>query len=450
MGAGASSAAVQLAEALGCAAVRVDYTPYDPEFAALPPRAHGERSGWAGGLPDAALARVFDYAEKGATVLGSRPRAAPGGAASQARDCGASVCAAGTLRLVCRAWRRVHDARVHALRPRALHPLQLPAAFPNLRSLNLSRIAFPPLPALAALLPRLPQLTSLAMRDNGAGHMAAATIATALCQRACRLSTVNLGENHIDDRGAASLADALRDSRSLTELQLRDNGITDVGAIALANALDPRWAPLSALDLSANAGITAHSAPHFAHALSASPPPPLAALALGGCALGDAGARVLADALPSAPLLRALALYGNGIGDAGAAALAGALRRGSRLEALSLFGNAVACPGAAAFADALPAAKALKSLDLFDNDVDFAGASALATAIAALPAEAQLRELRLTLARPRFADDVAEELRARAGPRLATAGVCGRARAPQPWRPHAAGLVAEDGPMAAA
>ena len=450
MGSSASTAAHQLAEALGCSAVHVSYGP-DAEFLALPARAHGERAGWAGGLPDACLGRVFDLAEKGATVLGSRPRAAPGGAASQARDCGASVCAAGTLRLVCRAWRRVHDARLHALRPRALHALDLPAMAPNLRSLNLSRVAFPPLPALAALLPRLPHLTALAMRDNGAGHMAAATIATALSQRECRLSSLNLGENHIDDRGAVSLADALRDSRCLTELQLRDNGITDVGASALAGGLSARFAPLAALDLSQNGGISAQSAVHFAHALSASPPPPLAALSLGGCALGDAGARVLADALPAAFALKALSLYGNGIGDEGAAALAGALRRGSRLEALSLFGNSVACAGAAAFADALCDAKALRSLDLFDNDVAFAGASALATALALLPLQAPLRELRLTLGRQNgFADDVAEELRQRAGPRLATAGVCGRAKAQQPWRPHASGMLAEDGSMAVA
>jgi hypothetical protein len=429
-------------------------------------RTSSRRKGWAGGLPDGVLARIFAAAEARATVLGSRPRVAAGERATeQAYDLGAAVCAAGTLRRVCRAWRRVHDGRVTALRPRALHAEALPAAFPALARLDLSRVPFPPLPALAAALPRLRALTALTMRDNGTGHLAAATLASALRSPLCRLESLNLSENYVDDRGAASLAGALRASRTLAELNLRDNGVTDVGAAALAQALP--GSRLAALDLSSNAGIGVDACVAFAHALAASPhhhagapPPRLRALSLGGCGVGDAGARVLGDALPACTSLALLSLFSAGIGDAGAAALAAGLARNASLTSLCLFGNAVRDAGAAALATALRANATCTSLDLFDNDIHLSGVAALVDVIApgggAAPA---LREVRLELAPPRVQAEAAVALVARAGARLVTAGVRGRNRgangagaggaAAGAWRPHVAGFLAEDGALAA-
>ncbi len=405
------------------------------------------------------LAHIFALTERHATVLGTRPRRAAGGAAEQAYDLGAGVGAAATLRRVCRAWRRVHDTRVLYLRPRALDAAALPSAFPALQRLDLSRVAFPPLPQLAALLPRLRALSSLTMRDNGAGHLAAATLASALRHPACRIATLNLNENHVDDRGAASLAAALSVNRTLTELNLRDNGVTDAGATALAGALCARGGALAALDLSCNTAVGPDAAAALADALTAAPAPPLRALCLGGCGLRCAGARVLGDALPRCASLLVLSLYANGIGDAGAAALAQGLARNRTLAQLSLFGNAVGDAGAAALARALCANAALTSLDLFDNDVGAAGAAALASALApGGGASAALREVRLCLRPPRFDADAAQALADAAGPRLVTDGVCGRRRpAPAPggaggdagaWRPHEGGWLVEDSALA--
>ncbi len=360
-------------------------------------------------------------------MLGSRPRGAPGGAVSQAYDCGAGLCAAGTLRAVCRAWRRVHDSRVVSLRPRALDPLALPSAFPGLQRLDLSRVPFPPLPALAAALPRLRALTALTMRDNGAGHLAATTLASALRSSACRLTVLNLGENHVDDRGATALAAALHVNRSLTELNLRDNGVTDAGAAALASCLGVGCRLLT-LDCSGNAAVGVDACVALAHALSApAAPPPLATLSLGGCGVGDAGARVLGDALPRCVALRSLSLFSASIGDAGAAALAAGLsRNGGGLTALNLFGNRIGDAGAAAMAAALAANRALTALDVYDNEpIGAAGVRALAAVLQpGGGASAALRQLRLDLA-PLPAEE-ATALAASAGQRLDTAGVRGR------------------------
>jgi hypothetical protein len=467
MGAAASAAAVGVAQQLGCAPVDVVYAndasdaETDAEHAASLLRPRGSAEGWAGGLPDHVLARIFAAAERGATVFGSRPRAdvARDRTTQQSYDLGAGVGAAGTLRLVCRAWRRVHDAGVSSLRPRALHAEALPAVFPWLTRLDLSRVPFPPLPALATSLSRLRVLITLTMRDNGAGHLAAATVASALKSPACRIAFLNLCENHVDDRGAVALAGALRHSRALTELNLRDNGLTDAGAIALAEALPGSC--LTSLDLSGNVGIGVDACVALAHALTApgAAAPRLRALSLGGCSVGDGGARVLGDALPhcTAPL-QSLALFSAGVSDAGAVALASGLARNGTLTSLSLFGNAVSDAGAVALATSLRTNRSLAFLDLFDADVALSGACALADTLSAGGgASAALREVRLAL--PRGVDaEAAAALVARAGPRLITTGVRGRSRGSGgaggaanggAWRPHAAGLLAEDGALAA-
>ena len=65
------------------------------------------------------------------------------------------------------------------------------------------------------------------------------------------LTVLYLGNNHIDNEGAASLADALKVNASLTELTLSSNNIGAEGAASLADALKVN-ASLTTLSLSSN------------------------------------------------------------------------------------------------------------------------------------------------------------------------------------------------------
>ena len=123
------------------------------------------------------------------------------------------------------------------------------------------------------------------------------------------LELYNAGEIHsVTDDGARYLADLLNHNFSqLCELDIYDGSITDVGAKTLADALHQ------------NSTLTD--------------------LCLNNNDIGDAGAEALAKALHHNSTLQALYLVCNSIGDTGAVALAKALHHNSTLQSLSLYGN---------------------------------------------------------------------------------------------------------------
>ena len=84
-----------------------------------------------------------------------------------------------------------------------------------------------------------------------------ASLAAALCEAACcRLRSLNLAKNFIQDAGALVLAEALESRRSppcpLQSLSLRFCGVRQAGALRLAAALRATACQLQALDLSLN------------------------------------------------------------------------------------------------------------------------------------------------------------------------------------------------------
>ncbi|CAK9019225.1 LRR and CARD domains-containing protein 3) (Nucleotide-binding oligomerization domain protein 3) [Durusdinium trenchii] len=97
-------------------------------------------------------------------------------------------------------------------------------------------------------------------------------------------------------------------------------------------------------------------------------------LRLDACGLGDAGAKVVADAFVIHPALTELHLAFNGIGSAGAVALAHALPAIRCLEELNVRWNRIHSLGAVALANA---ANTLKRLDIRDNPIGAKGARAL-------------------------------------------------------------------------
>ncbi len=136
-------------------------------------------------------------------------------------------------------------------------------------------------------------------------------------------------------------------------LRLHCNEMTAAGARNLAAVLPT--CQLAVLDLSDNA-ISSAGAAGIGTALAASRPG-LRRLYLGSNAIGDAGIRDIAAALPAAARLTHLELSDNRIVDEGATYLAMALALSPALKYLGLASNQVGDQGASRIASALASAR---------------------------------------------------------------------------------------------
>jgi len=89
---------------------------------------------------------------------------------------------------------------------------------------------------IASALPSLPNLTRLAIDENGIGVEGAKAIASALPSLP-NLTSLNVCYNQIGAEGAKAIASALPSLPNLTRLAIDENGIGVEGAIAIASAL---------------------------------------------------------------------------------------------------------------------------------------------------------------------------------------------------------------------
>ena len=131
-------------------------------------------------------------------------------------------------------------------------------------------------------------LRSLQLQSNELRTNAAAALAQALRSPRCGLTSLWLGGNTLGASGAAAVADALCFSRSMRQLRLENTGLDDSSASGLAAAI-------------------------------VSPECPIAELWMGGSALTDAGAAVIAGALLDRSEADEAAALASGRGDAAAA-----------------------------------------------------------------------------------------------------------------------------------
>ena len=230
--------------------------------------------------------------------------------------------------------------------------------------------------ALADALTENKSLTKLNLYSNNIGDPGAAALADALTKNKS-LTELYLSNNNIGALGAAALAAAFTENKSLTKLNLYSNNIGDPGAAALAAALTKNKS-LTELYLSNN-NIGALGTAALADALTKNKS--LTKLNLSVNTIGDPGAAGLADALTKNKSLTVLYLINNNIGDPGAAGLADALTKNKSLTVLYLINNNIGDPGAAALADALTKNKSLTELYLFNNNIGDPGAAALADAL---------------------------------------------------------------------
>ena len=92
------------------------------------------------------------------------------------------------------------------------------------------------LSSLCDIIKQSQSLTTVNLGNTRIGVEGASAIAEAIKQSKS-LTTVTLSSNDISDEGASAIAEAIKQSKSLATVNLRYNQIGDVGASALAEAI---------------------------------------------------------------------------------------------------------------------------------------------------------------------------------------------------------------------
>jgi Ran GTPase-activating protein (RanGAP) involved in mRNA processing and transport len=255
---------------------------------------------------------------------------------------------------------------------------------------------------LAKLLEGNKSLTSLNLFNNNICDKGAIKLAEVLPDTA--LTSLNLHSNSIGDAGAIAIANALPYTK-LTSLYLRECKIGDTGAIALANALPAskltsfHFGPENSGNITAaTAVVIADVLPYtsltslmldrckigdagaVALATSLQGNQNLTSLMLKSCIIGDAGTKAIATVLPGTALTSLDLGWFNKIGPEGAIALATSLRGNQKLTSLILDGSNIGDEGAEAIGNVLPHT-ALTSLNLRNNNINEKGAVEIATGL---------------------------------------------------------------------
>ncbi|KAL9971024.1 hypothetical protein ACROYT_G023501 [Oculina patagonica] len=191
------------------------------------------------------------------------------------------------------------------------------------------------------------------------------------------LTTLELPQSYIGNKGSASLAEALKVNTNLTRLCLFDSKIGDHGATSLSEGLKLNTS-LTWLDLT-RTGIDDQGTAALAEALKGNNH--LRQLDLCENRIGDLGATGLSEALKLNTSLTDLDLSRNYIGNQGATGLSEALKLNTSLTDFDLSRNYIGNQGAIGLAEALKRNTTLKSLHLCENEVGDHGAAGLAEAL---------------------------------------------------------------------
>ena len=219
-------------------------------------------------------------------------------------------------------------------------------------------------------------LTSLDLSENSIGDKGASSLSEALRVNTS-LTSLNLVCTSIGVEGISSLSEALRVNTSLTSLNLRYNSIGDEGASSLSEALRVNTS-LTSLNLSRNS-IGNEGASSLSEALRVNTS--LTSLNLGFTFIGDEGASSLSGALRVNTSLTSLDLSENSIGVEGGSSLSEALRVNTSLTSLHLSENSIGVEGGSSLSEALRVNTSLTSLVLRRNYIRDEGASSLSEAL---------------------------------------------------------------------
>ncbi len=152
-------------------------------------------------------------------------------------------------------------------------------------------------------------------------------------------TTWNLSDQFLGDDGCVAACEALRNNRSINEVNLKGNNIHATGAAAISNLLKTNpiiegisleWNRLGVLDegIQIIAGSIEQSAS-------------LARLDLRNNSIGPSGAAILATALANNVSLKEIDLRWNSIGSQGGRALAEAMMKNTTIVKMELAGNRI-------------------------------------------------------------------------------------------------------------
>eukprot|EP00736_Rhodelphis_marinus_P014100 Rmarinus@m.9463 len=164
-------------------------------------------------------------------------------------------------------------------------------------------------------------------------------VCAALAQHARHMKTLLIRGNHISDRGAGVLADALAENATLTSVNVADNNISAEGLHEIVySLLSNERSSVSHLTLSKNP-LKEDGAEHIAALITESPT--LTYLDLGECKIPDEGAGVLAEALAQTSNLSTLHIPHNFLTQGSGDVLCSALEVNSSLTAMDISGNSL-------------------------------------------------------------------------------------------------------------
>jgi len=240
---------------------------------------------------------------------------------------------------------------------------------PNLTALSLRdcKMGATEMEAIATVLRAKGSLMKVDIGSNNIGRTAALELIGILKQK--KMVSVGLAGCNLGSEGAATVADYVRGSASLTELDLRDNNLRAEGAKALAMALAPAIAgsaSLTSCDVRSNA-ISGKGASQLAAAvlnntklekfnelpIKEMRADSLTTLNMTHKHIGVEGALVVAGLVPLMGSVTKLDLRNNKLQAEGAKALAPAIAGSSSLTKLNVMGNMLGADSKAALQDAV-------------------------------------------------------------------------------------------------
>ena len=214
---------------------------------------------------------------------------------------------------------------------------------------------------------------------NGLGHEGAEALAHAL-RDSTSMTSINLSDNNLTDNGRnmtgiLAIASAIRDSPSMTSLDISNNSMGDEGVKPMCEALKNNET-LKVLDLNASkvlrGKIGPQGAKYLAEMLGVNTS--LTSINLRDNNLTNYGRTMtgiweIASAIRDSPSLTSIDLAANGLGPEGAKALAPAVRDSASLTSINLLFNNLGPEGAKALAPALRDSPSLTSIDLSSNNM---------------------------------------------------------------------------------
>jgi Ran GTPase-activating protein (RanGAP) involved in mRNA processing and transport len=181
------------------------------------------------------------------------------------------------------------------------------------------------------------------------------------------IEEINLSENEIDAEGAKYIAEILRETETLQRLNINENSIKSEGVSYITKALKSNKT-LKKLSLVSN-NIDAEGAEYIAELLRKSET--LEKLYLSKNSIKAEGLAYIADALESNKTLEKLKISSNQIGNEGAEYISKILKNNETITKLNIGNNDITTKGGEIIAKALKSNKTIEEFNIANNSIKY-------------------------------------------------------------------------------